>query len=282
MRNRLGWVTSAVLTAGNIILLLLIYFVLVAPPRTDPVISDTGNGIVVQQVGPTPTLMPFIEIVIAIQDIPRGLRIPPDAVALRPWPEISVPFNAAVYPEEVIGKIARSSISREQPILITMLTESFLNLSDAGSELAAAIPSGLVAKTIRLARADVPLGVAVGDRVDAFVSYPQGAAEAGSTTVLLLQNALVLWIGELPADGRLFLAATPTPYYYSSFATPAPTKTAAALGDVVPVVLGIGPQDAAELVWAEHNQIPLALVMRPASDTALLSVTPVSRQTLPR
>jgi hypothetical protein len=64
----------------------------------------------------------------------------------------------------------------------------------------------------------------------------------------------------------------------SSFVTPTPTLE---LGDVVPIVLMVMNQDAAELIWAEQNQVPLALVMRSASDTSKTVIRPVGRDTVP-
>jgi Flp pilus assembly protein CpaB len=135
---------------------------------TDP--SGTRPPQVVQQL-PTPTPLEFTEIVIALQELPRGFRIPANAVDLRPWPLVSAPVSSLTSLEDVIGKIARTRIFREQPILSTMITDDFTSLAEVGSDAAAVLPSGLVAVAIPIDRqTSVAYAVQDGDRVDILLS----------------------------------------------------------------------------------------------------------------
>lgn len=79
---------------------------------------------------PTTTPIPFTEIVVAVQELPRGLLIPEEgAVQLRPWPAgPSVPIDAIWNINEVIGKIALTDIPRESPVLSTMIGGSLYDL----------------------------------------------------------------------------------------------------------------------------------------------------------
>lgn len=144
------------------------------PRTTNPPISGSGaGGQTAQQTSrePTPTPIPFVEIVIAIQDLPRGFRIPDNAVELRPWPEASAPFNGITNVEDVIGKIARTDIFREQPILASMVTDDFTSLADVGSDAAAILPSGLVGISVPIDRlTGVAYAPRDGDRVDVILS----------------------------------------------------------------------------------------------------------------
>ena len=120
---------------------------------------------------PTPTPLAFVEIVIAVQELPRGSRIPANGIDLRPWPEASAPINGITSREDVVGKIARTDIFREQPILTTMITDDFSSLAEVGSDAAAVIPSGLVAIALPIDRlTSVGYGVQDGDRVDIIIS----------------------------------------------------------------------------------------------------------------
>lgn len=85
---------------------------------------------------PTITPVPMVEIVVAIQDIPRGTIIRPDTVQIYPWPADAVPVNAVSNPEDVIDKVARTDIFREQPILGNLIVEDFQNLAGIGSDAA--------------------------------------------------------------------------------------------------------------------------------------------------
>ncbi|MEO1441407.1 MAG: SAF domain-containing protein, partial [Chloroflexota bacterium] len=124
---------------------------------------------------PTPTPITLVNIVIAVQELPRGFRIPANAVTIRPWPEESVPFNAVLEVENVVNKIARTDIFREQPILSNMLVDDFENLANdlarVGSDAAAILPDTLVAIAMPVDRiTSVAYAVQDGDRVDVIVS----------------------------------------------------------------------------------------------------------------
>jgi Flp pilus assembly protein CpaB len=137
-----------------------------------PVTSSGTPGAVVQQPSlPTPTPLSFVNVVIAVQELPRGFRIPANAVDLRPWPEESAPFNGITNLEDVIGKIARTRIFREQPILTSMITDDFTSLAEVGSDAAAILPSGLIAVSIPINRlTSVSYAIQDGDRVDVILS----------------------------------------------------------------------------------------------------------------
>lgn len=120
---------------------------------------------------PTPTPINFVDIVIAVQELQRGQVIPPDAVALRPFPEQSVPFNGIRSLEDVIGRIARTDIYREEPILSNMVVDNLTDLARVGSDAAAVLPVGLVAVALPIDRlTSVAYAVQPGDRVDLIIS----------------------------------------------------------------------------------------------------------------
>jgi pilus assembly protein CpaB len=110
-------------------------------------------------------------IVVAVQELGRGGRIPPNGVALRAWPVDAIPQDAVSNLEDVIGKIARTDIFREQPILFRMLAEDLTNLANVGSDAAAVLPSNRVAVAVPMDRVtSVAYAVQDGDRVDVMVS----------------------------------------------------------------------------------------------------------------
>lgn len=145
------------------------------PPDGDTSGSTGGGGN--QPSGPTdtpsPTItpMPMVELVIAVQQIPRGFTIPPNAVTTRPWPEVSAPASAIFNLESVIGKKARTDIFREQPILTNMLVDDLANLANVGSDAAAVLPNNRVAVSIPMDRiTSVAYAIQPGDRVDVMVT----------------------------------------------------------------------------------------------------------------
>lgn len=121
---------------------------------------------------PTITPVPMVEIVVAIQDIPRGTIIRPDTVQIYPWPADAVPVNAISNPEDVINKVARTDIFREQPILGNLIVDDFQNLATIGSDAALITPPNRVLISVPMNRlTSVAFALQPGDRVDIIASF---------------------------------------------------------------------------------------------------------------
>lgn len=194
-----------------ILILLLIVgaaVIFLLPSLTQPPAVVTDGTPVPQQVVrndtlPTPTPQQFVDLVIAVQELPRGIVVPPNAVELRPWPLESAPFNGITNLEDVVGRIARTDIFREQPILQNMVVDNLTNLARVGSDAAALLPSGLVAIAVPMDRlTSVAYGIQDGDRVDIIVSLL--FVDVDEEFQSLLPNRVTL-ISEDPETGQLVL-----------------------------------------------------------------------------
>jgi Flp pilus assembly protein CpaB len=138
-----------------------------------------------------PTLTPFptqelTTAVILVQTVNRGQEIPLDAIELRAWPLDSLPFDAVPIGEqlnddgEVIGvveladyagRIARTDLYPEQPLINAYLAPSREDLAAQGSDIATIIPDGEVAISIPVDRlTSVAYALRPGDRVDLSVA----------------------------------------------------------------------------------------------------------------
>ncbi|MCA0452510.1 MAG: hypothetical protein LCI00_00870 [Chloroflexi bacterium] len=180
MRGRL------LILIGLIVLLAVVAIVVILPSLqpTTPVVTD--NGEVVQQnpnatAAPTPTPIPLVRVVQALQNLPRGYRFPnsiqelENIVGYATLPEETVPFNAIKEQdgglEKVLGKIARTDVFREQPILSTYLVTDLTSLAAVGSDAAAVLPSDRVAVSLPMDRiTSVAYALQDGDRVDVIIS----------------------------------------------------------------------------------------------------------------
>ncbi|MEP7290158.1 MAG: SAF domain-containing protein [Chloroflexota bacterium] len=167
------------LIAAILIVIVGLVIVVVLPALNPPapvVQTDTGDQQpVVQEVQstPLPTATPiiFVDLVVAVQELPRGIVIPPNAVALRPWPQDAAPFNGVSNLEDVIGKRARTDIFREQPILSNMVVDDLTGAAHVGSDAAAVLPGGLRAVSIPVDRlTSIAYAPQDGDRVDLIIS----------------------------------------------------------------------------------------------------------------
>jgi Flp pilus assembly protein CpaB len=134
---------------------------------------DNSQQPVEPQSTPLPTATPivFVDLVIAVQELPRGIIIPPNAVAIRPWPQDAAPFNGVSSLDDVVGKRARTDIFREQPILSNMVVDDLTGAAHVGSDAAAVLPDGLRAVSIPVDRiTSIAYAPQDGDRVDLIIS----------------------------------------------------------------------------------------------------------------
>ncbi len=180
MRGRL------LILIGLIVLLAVVAVVVILPTVNQPEQVVTNNGDVVQQnpdatLAPTPTPIPLVRVVQALQNLPRGYRFPnsipelENIVGYATLPEETVPFNAIKEQdgglEKVLGKIARTDVFREQPILSTYLVTDLTSLAAVGSDAAAVLPSDRVAVSLPMDRiTSVAYGLQDGDHVDVIIS----------------------------------------------------------------------------------------------------------------
>lgn len=168
-----------VLIAAILIVLVALVVVVVLPQlnqQAAPVtVADGGQQPEAQepQSTPLPTATPiiFVNLVVAVQELPRGIVIPPNAVALLPWPQDAAPFNGVTNLEDVVGKRARTDIFREQPILSNMVVDDLTGAAHVGSDAAAVLPEGLRAVSIPVDRiTSIAYAPQDGDRVDLIIS----------------------------------------------------------------------------------------------------------------
>jgi pilus assembly protein CpaB len=289
----------------------------------------------------TPTVPPIdiTKIVIAIQPLPRGSKIPPEAVTLAPWPTNSLPETRITNLEDVVGKLARYDIERGEPILTTLVVEDTRSgldtrpLSAIGSDAALRIPSGQVALTIPMTRlTGVGYALEEGDHVNVLASLlfvdvdeekqttfpntytlivrnqdpvtqlvtitssglgnegtflednpltPEGQilvqpAELPRPRLVvqqIVQDAVVLNVGDFAKEGVVIAQASPTPLPEGS---PPPPPTAVPPPDIITLI--VSPQDSLVLNYFLYANARLTLALRAAGDTSRVDTESVTLQ----
>ena len=145
-------------------------------PTPDP--NATGQPEVTREVTqfPTETPIPVAEVVIAVQDIPRGVEVQPNMVEMVSFPLEYLPQGTFDDLNSVIGRIARTDISRSQLVLSRQIiagpfTQAAADLGRVGSDAAAVLEAGRVAISLPIdAITSVAYAVQPGDSVDVLVS----------------------------------------------------------------------------------------------------------------
>ena len=144
--------------------------------------SDTSDAASVEQTLAAPTPEPDTEqILVAIQDLPRGIKIPENGIALVDWPKSALPEPGNYFKwteiDRVVGQYARTDIPRGAPILGRYVVDDLAAISAVGSDAAAVMnsrPAGTVAIAIPLdptGVGQVAYGVQDGDFVDVILSF---------------------------------------------------------------------------------------------------------------
>ena len=153
--------------------------ILVSSPNAPAAPANTGAS-QNQVVGNTATPIVLVQVIVAIQELPRGIKIPRDGLDVRNFPQDAVPSYAIGFdkdhPEtayaQIVGKIARNDIAREQPILSTMLVDDLTQIAKEGSDAAAVIPQNLRAIAIPIDQiSSVAYALRAGDYVDVIGSF---------------------------------------------------------------------------------------------------------------
>jgi len=136
-------------------------------------VTDNGTAVAPTETGPTATPIQLENVVVAVQTLPRGISIPAGALQSVPWPSASIPERArGMTIEKIAGKIARTDIYVQEPIVDSLLAEDLSQIAQKGSDAAAITPKGRVLISIPVDRyTDVAYAIADGDYVDIAIAY---------------------------------------------------------------------------------------------------------------
>lgn len=139
----------------------------------------------VVEITPIPEPIAVTELVVAIQNIPRGMQIRAEdlAIELQEWPNEHLPYEYYSNIEDVDGTFARMDIPRGMPVLPDMLGQAGGMLSVSGSSAALFAPNNLVAYAIPMdTQGAVAWAIQPGDRVDVISALKMMAVDPGAYT----------------------------------------------------------------------------------------------------
>ena len=135
-------------------------------------------------------------VVTAISNAPRGVLLTEEMVTVEPWPEDHVPTNAIGSVDDVVDRVVLVPIVQGEPILNNKLAGK-----DAGRGLAAMIPKGMRAFTIRTPHESAGVGgfILPGNHVDVLLTTNGSGLNdttGGGASTTLLQNVEVLAVAQ--------------------------------------------------------------------------------------
>lgn len=182
---------------------------------SEPQVTVVDQNVTVE---PTVTPIPLVEVVVAVQDIPRGVEIQPNMVGIILFPLIqtvteggesisTLPQGTFDELNDVVGRIARTDISREQliqsrQILTGPFTQAAADLGRVGSDAAAVLEAGRVAVALPIdAITSVAYALQPGDSVDVLVSMLFVDVDQDYQTILPNDQQLLSFTPVEPPEG---------------------------------------------------------------------------------
>ncbi len=138
-----------------------------------------------------------VSVVTAAKDMPRGSVLSTQVLTVSQWPAGTAPEGALTNVEEAIGRAVFVPLVKGEPLL-----DSKLASKDAGRGLAAMIPKGMRAFTIRTSHVSAGVGgfIMPGNKVDILLTTNGSGLNdptGGGATTTLLQNIEILAIAQL-------------------------------------------------------------------------------------
>ena len=138
-----------------------------------------------------------VSVVTAAKDMPRGSVLSAHVLTVSQWPAGSAPEGALTNVEEAIGRAVFVPLVKGEPLLDAKLASK-----GAGRGLAAMIPKGMRAFTIRTSHVSAGVGgfIMPGNKVDILLTTNGSGLNdptGGGATTTLLQNIEILAIAQL-------------------------------------------------------------------------------------
>ena len=258
-----------------------------------------------EEVGPTPEIVRTKRVVVALQTIPRGMQIPPDAVAIREVLEEELPEDPITKLQDVVDMYALVELLRERPISASDIKSV---AARKGSDFALVVRPGRVAIAVPVsALSAVANALLPGDHVDVLISFsivevdedsqiklplvltggedclagcqPTGEQIPRVVSQYTVQDALVLnvglWQEEEPAP---IVPETQEGTQAEGEEVPPPAAETIGLTSVRVIMLEVDPQEALVLKWLRETGASIDLVMRSARDEGVHSTEAVTLQ----
>jgi pilus assembly protein CpaB len=137
--------------------------------------------------------VPTTKVVVAAVDLPAAAALRAESLMVVDWPTASLPERASSDPSKLVGRVPIGDIAKGEAVL-----DGKLASSEAGSGLAALLPTGMRAVAVRV---DDVVGVAgfvhPGDHVDVIVTMkPVEGGNAPTMSKIILQDIRVLAVGK--------------------------------------------------------------------------------------
>lgn len=196
-----------------------------------------------------------VDVLMAVKDVPLGAVLTDEMLGVRQLPESYVERRHIRVADA--GRVVGVRVSMEVKANESILWSDLVTGSGERRDLSSLVKSGMRAITIR-ADATSAFGglLRPGDRVDAFITVEREGVDRGRVTIPLLQNVIVLAVGQDTGSGE-----------------EEPATQKAGGGQVSQVTLGVTVAQAQVVAFATDRG-RLSLVLRNPDDIATLDDLP--------
>jgi pilus assembly protein CpaB len=213
-----------------------------------------------------------VNVVVAATDIKAGTKITADMLELATVPSRAMIAGAVTDKDAVVGLTTLYPLQKNDEISASKLGQSEKDLGFTGT-----IPTGMRAISIPVTESTMVGGLIVGgDHVDVTAVYDKAGSNSVAQASTLLQNVLVLSVGQTTAKPVARLDANGTPLPPDSQIAAPPDNTSAK-PTAKTVTLAVSPQDVVTIALAQ-DQGTLYLSLRSTGDTASVQGVDAPRQ----
>jgi pilus assembly protein CpaB len=203
-----------------------------------------------------------VNVVVAAGDIKAGTKITSDLLDVSTVPSRAAVAGAVTDKSAVVGLTALYPLQKNDQLSAVKLGQSEKDLGFTG-----VIPTGMRAFAIQVTEMTSVGGLIVaGDHVDITSVYANTAGNGAPQASTLLQNVLVLSVGQTTAKPVARLDAKGTPLAADSQIAAPPDNTSAK-PTARTLTVAVAPKDVSVLALAQ-DQGKIYLSLRPPGDTA--------------
>ena len=176
MRNRVGVILGLAVVSG--LLAAYLAFRFLRQPNADAPVEEVRTE--------------SVDVFVAVRDMEAGHMLQPADVRAVSWPAGNIPEGFARDLNEVVGRGLLAPVVRDEPILASKIASP-----GAGNGLQLMVAPGMRGQAVRINEESGVAGwLHPGMRVDVLVTLDQGAQVDDPTTQTVLQDVLILRIGQ--------------------------------------------------------------------------------------
>jgi Flp pilus assembly protein CpaB len=157
-------------------------------PTFTPTTAPTVTSTLTLTPEPTQTPVEMVTLVVAVQPIPAGAVIPPEAVIVYDWPHAAAPMHAVAALDDAVGWVALANIACFEPLLENSVARRTVGSGyeplPGNCGTVSALETGVTLIDVVIALERIRTGTIISPEMIALRPWPEALAPADAKTSL--------------------------------------------------------------------------------------------------